>query len=76
MTCMYCGCEINGCGNDPADFGLHDPSTFENKRSCDRCNQIVTVTNRILGVCITRRDANALNMPKQHASGLDMFFRG
>lgn len=47
-VCKYCRKKFKGWGNNPADFGLHysDRDIYGIEECCNRCNALVTLTNR------------------------------
>lgn len=49
-TCKYCKKTFKGWGNNPADFGLHydDKDIYGREFCCDRCNLLVTMTDRMI----------------------------
>lgn len=47
--CMYCQQPLKDYGHNPDDFGLHSKHIkFHKYRTCDTCNKVITITNRLL----------------------------
>ena len=64
MKCMYCGKDIKiNESHNPEDFGLHTPYLdFSNKRTCNDCNALVTIPNRLIkGVLDTNYSEHSLD---------------
>ena len=71
MKCMYCNKEIKRSeSHNPEDHGLHTPYLdFRDKGTCEKCNMLVTITNRRLKKILeTDGDIDSLN-------GLDFHFK-
>lgn len=47
MNCIYCGVYIENNGHNPEDYGLHKMN-FSKLCTCEKCDILVTHTNRIL----------------------------
>ena len=45
---MYCGKEVTDFGDNPEDYGLHKQIDFSKLCTCNRCNELVTKTNRYI----------------------------
>ena len=72
MKCMYCGKELVDNGHNPEDFGLHTPyMDFSNKCTCNDCNNLITITNRLLkNVLDSNGDKNSMLNLESHITSL------
>lgn len=74
MKCMYCSKEIKveECHN-PEDFGLHTPYLdFKDKSTCLKCNNLVTITNRLLkNIIDTDYSSKSVEKLKNHIEKIE-----
>ena len=64
--CMYCGKELSAIGHNPEDYNLHDYNLFVGKCTCDKCNILVTLTNRYISMILKTDGQQGLDMLEQH----------
>ena len=70
VTCMYCGKRIpKRQAHNPEDYGLHPE--LNDKYSCDTCNTLITIPNRMLSLLLTSDNKSAhLDLLKNYISQL------